>query len=62
MAMARSAFARRRRILVRRDDMPMISSTYYDRTLSVSAWTNYDAFLSFVAERREAPAAPAENA
>jgi hypothetical protein len=32
--------------------MPMISSTYYYRTLPASTQTLYDAFLSFIADRR----------
>ena len=51
---ALSAFARQAHSLMKPDDMPMISSTYYYRTLPVSARTIYDAFLSFIAERREA--------
>jgi hypothetical protein len=62
VATALSAFARRARTVVKPDDMPMISSTYYYRTLPVSARTLYDAFLSFVAERREALEPRAENA
>jgi hypothetical protein len=32
--------------------MPMISSTYYYRTLPKSTQTLYDGFLGFVRERR----------
>jgi len=34
------------------NDLPMISSNDYYRTLPVSAKTLYDAFLGFVSERR----------
>jgi hypothetical protein len=49
---ALGAFAREMRETVKARDMPMISSTYYYRTLPTSMQTLYDAFLSFVAERR----------
>jgi hypothetical protein len=52
VAAALSAFAREGRTVVQPVDMPMISSTYYYRTLPDSTRTLYDAFLSFVAERR----------
>ena len=52
VAVALSAFARERRPVVRAADMPMISSTYYYRTLPDSAQTLYEAFLGFVAARR----------
>ena len=55
VAAALAAFARQRRTLVAPRDMPMISSTYYYRTLPESAKTLFDAFLGFVEERREAP-------
>jgi hypothetical protein len=38
------------------NDMPMISGTFYYRTLPASARTLYEAFLGFVAERRTAAA------
>ena len=47
-----SAFAREGREVVPADDMPMISSTYYYRTLPTSMTTLYDAFLDFVSARR----------
>jgi hypothetical protein len=46
------AFAREQRETVRAVDMPMISSTYYYRTLPTSAHTLFDAFLGFVEARR----------
>jgi hypothetical protein len=49
---ALGAFARENRETVKPRDMPMISSTYYYRTLPTSAQTLYDAFLSFIEERR----------
>jgi hypothetical protein len=52
IAAALAAFARERRTVVQANDMPMISSTYYYRTLPTSARTLYEAFLDFVAERR----------
>jgi hypothetical protein len=52
VALALSAFARQARTAVKPVEMPMISSTYYYRTLPVSTRTLYDAFLSFVEERR----------
>lgn len=54
VAAALSAFARQRRMRIAPADMPMISSTYYYRTLPVSMQTLYDAYLAFVAERRTA--------
>jgi hypothetical protein len=54
VARALAAFARERRTVVKPVEMPMISSTYYYRTLPVSTRTLYDAFLSFVEERRAA--------
>ena len=36
------------------NDMPMISSTYYYRTLPISTKTLFDAFLGFVSDRRNA--------
>jgi endo-1,4-beta-mannosidase len=52
VAGALAAFARERRAVVEPHDMPMISSTYYYRTLPSSTKTLYDAFLGFVAQRR----------
>ncbi|MGD1066849.1 MAG: hypothetical protein ABR975_08545 [Vulcanimicrobiaceae bacterium] len=52
LAHALAAFARQQRPLVAARDMPMISSTYYYRTLPTSMTTLYDAYLAFVAERR----------
>jgi hypothetical protein len=49
---ALGAFAQERRETVKPRDMPMISSTYYYRTLPASTQTLYDAFLSFIADRR----------
>jgi endo-1,4-beta-mannosidase len=54
VAMALAAFARESRKRIAPADMPMISSTYYYRTLPVSMQTLYDAYLAFVAERRAA--------
>ncbi len=56
VAAALSAFARLQRTVTKANDMPMISSTYYYRTLPVSAKTLFDAFLGFVSERRNAKA------
>lgn len=52
VAAALRAFALTRPAVVRANDMPMISSTYYYRTLPTSTTTLYEAFLGFVAERR----------
>jgi len=52
IAHALAAFAREQRPLIAARDMPMISSTYYYRTLPTSMATLYDAYLGFVAERR----------
>lgn len=52
VASALRAFARGQPTIVKAADMPMISSTYYYRTLPTSAKTLYDAFLGFVRERR----------
>lgn len=49
---ALAAFAREERAVVKAHDMPMISSTYYYRTLPTSTKTLYDAFLGYVRERR----------
>jgi len=49
---ALGAFAREMHETVKPRDMPMISSTYYYRTLPTSTQTLYDAFLSFIDERR----------
>jgi endo-1,4-beta-mannosidase len=54
VAAALAAFARQQRTVVSANDMPMISSTYYYRTLPVSTKTLFDAFLGFVRERRTA--------
>ena len=54
VAAALSAFARQAREVVKPNDMPMISSTYYYRTLPLSTQTLFDAFLGFVEERRPA--------
>jgi len=47
-------FGRQARTVMKAADMPMISSTYYYRTLPLSTKTLYDAYLGFVAERRAA--------
>lgn len=52
VAAALSGFAKEQRTIVKPNDMPMISSTYYYRTLPTSTRTLYDAFLGFVRERR----------
>jgi hypothetical protein len=52
VASALTAFAGQQRTVVKANDMPMISSTYYYRTLPTSTRTLYDAFLGFVSARR----------
>ena len=52
VAAALGAFAREARDVRTPSDMPMISSTYYYRTLPDSTQTLYDAYLAFIAERR----------
>jgi hypothetical protein len=52
VAKALSAFAREQRDVVPANDMPMISSAYYYRTLPTSAHTLYEAFLAFIGARR----------
>jgi hypothetical protein len=52
VAAALGAFAREMRETVKARDMPMISSTYYYRTLPTSMHTLYDAFIGFIEERR----------
>jgi hypothetical protein len=52
VAAALAAFARQHRVVLPANDMPMISSTYYYRTLPTSTKTLYDAFLGFVSQRR----------
>ena len=52
VAAALAGFARERRSVRRAADMPMISSTYYYRTLPTSTGTLYDAFLGSIEERR----------
>lgn len=52
VAAALATFARQQRTVLKANDMPMISSTYYYRTLPTSAKTLYEAFLGFVRERR----------
>lgn len=54
IAAALASFARQARLVMKAEDMPMISSTYYFRTLPTSAKTLYDAFLQFVRDRRPA--------
>ena len=54
VAAALAAFGAQRRRVVAADDLPMISSTYYYRTLPASTKTLYDAFLRFVTARRGA--------
>ena len=54
VAAALAAFAREQREVVPARDMPMISSTYYYRTLPTSTRTLYDAFLGSIEERRAA--------
>ena len=49
---ALGAFAREHRETAKARDMPMISSTYYYRTLPTSMQTVYEAFLGFIEERR----------
>jgi endo-1,4-beta-mannosidase len=52
VAAALSAFAREEREVIPASDMPMISATYYYRTLPASTKTLYDAFLGSIEERR----------
>ena len=52
VAAALATFARERRDVLPARDMPMISSTYYYRTLPTSTRTLFDAFLGSVEERR----------
>jgi hypothetical protein len=52
VAAALAAFAREQRTVVEPHDMPVISPTYYYRTLPKSMRTLYDGFLGFVRERR----------
>jgi hypothetical protein len=52
VAAALAAFARTSPEVQRARDMPMISSTYYYRTLPTSMATLYEAFLSWIAPRR----------
>jgi len=52
VARALAAFARTSPTVRRANDMPMISSTYYYRTLPDSTTTLYEAFLGFVESRR----------
>jgi Beta-galactosidase len=52
VAGALTAFAKTSPVVQRANDMPMISSTYYYRTLPDSITTLYDAFLGFVEGRR----------
>jgi hypothetical protein len=54
VAAALAAFAAQHRTVVPAEEMPLISATYYYRTLPTSARTLYDAFLGFVEERRAA--------
>lgn len=53
VAAALAAFAREQREVVASDDMPMISSEYYYRTVPKSTQTLYEAFLGYVQPRRE---------
>ena len=46
------SFAREQREVLPSEDMPMISSAYYYRTLPKSAHTLYEAYLGFIEERR----------
>jgi hypothetical protein len=52
VAAALAAFAREQRDVVRANDMPMISSEYYYRTLPTSTQTLYESFLGFIKDRR----------
>jgi hypothetical protein len=52
VAAALAAFARQQRDVVRTNDMPMISSEYYYRTLPTSTQTLYESFLGFIKDRR----------
>jgi hypothetical protein len=58
VAEALAAFARRRLPVVAANDMPMIASAYYYRTLPTSTGTLYEAYLRFIAERRARAAGP----
>jgi hypothetical protein len=53
VAGALAAFARSEPVVRRANDMPMISSTYYYRTLPTSMATLYEAFLSWIEARRD---------
>ena len=55
VAGALAAFAKTAPVVLRANEMPMISSTYYYRTLPDSTATLYDAFLGFVEARRMVP-------
>jgi endo-1,4-beta-mannosidase len=54
VAAALSAFAREARACVKPDDMPMISSEYWYRTLPTSTQTIYDSYLTTIDARRAA--------
>ncbi len=54
VAAALAAFARQQRDVVKTNDMPMIASAYWYRTLPSSASTVYEAFLGALDERRQA--------
>jgi hypothetical protein len=53
VAAALAAFAARRSEVVAPHDMPLIASAYYYRTLPTSTSTLYEAYLRFIAARRE---------
>ena len=55
VAAALASFAAERRSVVPANDMPMISSTYYYRTLPASTKTLFDAFVRSAAARRAQP-------
>jgi hypothetical protein len=54
VAAALSSFAREARECVKPDDMPMISSEYWYRTLPTSTQTIYDSYLTTIDGRRAA--------
>jgi endo-1,4-beta-mannosidase len=52
VAAALAAFAAERRTVLPANDMPLISDTYYYRTLPDSTFTLYDSFVRSIEERR----------
>ena len=52
VAAALSAFAREARVVIAVDEKPLISDTYYYRTLPTSTKTLYESFLHTIGDRR----------